>query len=70
MRNGTASQLLTNSFSGGDDTESVIHIQHREESDESTAVSRVLSTARHERRASKRATNRITPSRARWMPNC
>lgn len=48
MRNGAASELLTNSFSGGT-TQSMIHIRHYEENDEFTAVSRVLSSACHKR---------------------
>lgn len=65
MRNGTASQLLTNSFSGGQHTESMIHIRHYEENDESTAVGRVLSSARHKysqhpKQAVKCATKMIT----------
>lgn len=46
MRNRAASQLLTNSFGGGDSAESVIHIRDYEENDESTAVSIALSSAK------------------------
>lgn len=42
MRNGTASQLLTNSLVGGDSTDSVIHIRHYEGDDKFPAVSYVL----------------------------